>query len=314
MAAIIAAVRRYQAAPRPSSPPPPPIAASAGSAKLLHYGGGGVPLVLVPSLLNPPYILDLSLDRSFARWLAARGFDVHLVDWEAPAEAERLFDLSGYVTERLEPLLACLERPILAGYCLGGTLAIAAAARGSLRALVTIAAPWDFRGYAEERRKDLAGYWHRVRPLAASIGQVPMDLIQPAFWALDPALPPRKFERYAAMEEGSSAARSFERLEDWANGGPALALPAATEALKDLFGDNLTGEGRWCVGGSSIRLQDVRIPWLDIRSATDCIVPAAAAPAAPAKLQVAAGHVGMMAGSGAHTGMWQPLGEWLQTV
>jgi polyhydroxyalkanoate synthase len=312
MAQLLAAVSRYQSAPRPQRRRAK-VAVEDGAARLLQYGSRGTPVVLVPSLVNPPWILDLDQERSLAGRLAGAGFATHLVDWGTPGNAERSHDLSAYVRQ-LERLVAPLGRPVLVGYCIGGALAMAAAARGTGRALATIATPWDFDGYPTSRRAELSAFWRRTQPIAGSLGVVPMSLIQPAFWALDPGAPVRKFASYAAMDAESAAARRFEAMEDWANGGAPLTLPALREALEDLFGENLTGRGQWSVGGITIQPQAIDMDWVNFISATDRIVPAAAAPKSPNDHMVQAGHVGMVAGSRAEDLLVAPLVEWLRSL
>lgn len=310
MTRVLAAVDRYQAAPEPEPVQPPEEVARKGSARLLSYGGTGRPVLFVPSLVNPPYILDLG-ERSLLRWLAGEGFAVHLIDWGRPEAAERGYALAEMVTERLEPLAAKLEDPVLAGYCLGGTLAIAAAQRIKAAALLTIAAPWNMAAYPPEQRQEVSDYWQRVRPVAEAAGLVSMDLLQPAFWALDPALPVRKFERYAAMR--GAEARRFERMEDWANSGEPISLPAVDDLIEGGYRDDMFMRG-WQVGGERINPARLDIPWLDIRSATDRIVPNEAAPPAPEHMTVEAGHVGMIVGSRARELLWKPMAAWLQSL
>ena len=319
---ILGAVERYQAGATRLPECSGHIVYRIGNAALRRYPAASSdkdaptkpPVLFVPSLVNPPSILDFG-DRSLLRYLSGRGYNAYLLDWGEPGEAETQFDLGDHI-RRIEAFAATLERPVLAGYCLGGTLAIAAAARGdcALSGLATIAAPWDFGGYPDRRRSELLDYWEGISASVDALGKVPMDLVQPAFWALDPALPAAKFERYAAMPAGSEAALSFERLEDWANNGPAIPLPAMCEAIVDLFGANLSGRGEWSVGGEARDPARIAVPWIDVRSASDRIVPAEAGPPAPDVRTVASGHVGMMIGSRAESSLWQPLAKWLDAM
>src|SRR5687767_2051794 len=63
-------LRKYQEAPRRPPPAPMPAAAARHGAALRDYGGDGPPVLFVPSLINPPNILDLSEERSLLRALA----------------------------------------------------------------------------------------------------------------------------------------------------------------------------------------------------------------------------------------------------
>jgi len=47
------------------------------------------PILLVPSLINRWYILDLQPGRSFAEWLVAAGHDVYIIDWGTPGAEDR---------------------------------------------------------------------------------------------------------------------------------------------------------------------------------------------------------------------------------
>src|SRR3546814_3514791 len=74
-------LRKYQEASRPSPPPAVPVVAGAGSARLLRYGteNGRFPVLFVPSLINPPQVLDLSASRSMLRHMSAAGHDAHQI-------------------------------------------------------------------------------------------------------------------------------------------------------------------------------------------------------------------------------------------
>jgi polyhydroxyalkanoate synthase len=63
----LAGLRAYEQAPRRERPPPKPEIARFRGAALRDYGGTGAAVVLVPSLINPPRILDLDEDVSPAR-------------------------------------------------------------------------------------------------------------------------------------------------------------------------------------------------------------------------------------------------------
>jgi polyhydroxyalkanoate synthase len=100
------------------------------------------------------------------------------------------------------------------------------------------------------------------------------------------------------MDPGSNEARRFVALEDWANDGEALPLQAARELIEDLFGRNLSGSGKWTVGGKPVS-DELQFPALHLTAARDRIAPAATAPAGPQQ-SFETGHVGMVVGSARH--------------
>src|SRR3546814_7598626 len=100
--------------------------ATVHGATLRDYGGSGLPGLCVPSLINPPNILDLSEDKSLLRWLATQGLRPLLIDWGWNVEERRSFSVAGHVEEVVLPFIETLgEKPALVGYCLGGTMAMA---------------------------------------------------------------------------------------------------------------------------------------------------------------------------------------------
>ncbi|HTU09654.1 MAG TPA: alpha/beta fold hydrolase [Allosphingosinicella sp.] len=309
MKTALAGLRRYQEAERPAPPAPMPAVSEAHGAMLRDYGGAGPPVVFIPSLINPPTVLDMG-ERSLLRWLAARGRRVLLLDWGWPGPDRKALSVAGHVEAIALPLLRALGEPVdLVGYCLGGTMALAAAQLAPARGVATIAAPWHFNGFPTESVQQLAALWAAAEPTASRLGLLPMEVLQAAFWTLDPARTVGKFADFASLE--GEAARVFVRLEDWANDGPPVAEAAAREMFQALFWDDLPGTGQWRVGGEIIAPEALACPVLNIVSTTDRIVPHATAPRTGERLDLALGHVGMVVGSKAKQALWEPLAAWL---
>jgi polyhydroxyalkanoate synthase subunit PhaC len=295
-----------------------PIIARAGAVVLRDYGPpAGQPLLVIPSLINPAFVLDLALESSLLRWLRAQGLRPLLVDWGLPGAAKRQYSLDDYVVQALLPLLETLDEPAaLLGYCLGGTLAVALANLAPTRVtrLALLAAPWDMHGYDAGQRARVAELWADWQARSAPLGACPMEMLQLLFLSLDPALTLAKFTRFAGLDPTSDAARDFVALEDWANSGPPLALPAGAQMFGDWYQNGGPAHG-WHIGDMAIAATDH--PALMVISATDRIVPdAAARPLATAwpgaqSLTVAAGHVGMVVGSRRMSLLWEPLRDFL---
>ncbi|MGZ8348323.1 MAG: alpha/beta hydrolase [Allosphingosinicella sp.] len=309
MARALAGLRRYQEAPRPPAGEPMPALAATAGATLRDYGGDGPPIVFIPSLINPPNILDLE-GRSLLRWLSGKGRQVLLLDWGWPDAVRRKLSVAAHVEQILLPLLESLGGPAdLAGYCLGGTKAAAAAQHPPARSLTLIAAPWRFDGFSAEARAGLARLWAESRAAVTTLGLLPMEVLQSAFWNLDPERTVAKFEAFADQE--GEEARIFVALEDWANDGPPMSGAAARELFEDFFAADLPGRGGWQVGGVPIRPESLGLPVLNIVSTSDRIVPAATAMSAGERLELAQGHVGMIVGSRGRQALWEPLAAWL---
>jgi polyhydroxyalkanoate synthase len=174
--------------------------------------------------------------------------------------------------------------------------------------VVTLAAPWHFARYPEPSRRALEDMWRHSQGASRSLGALPMEVMQAAFWSLDPERTVRKFADFGRLDPGSADARRFVALEDWANEGEALPYPAARELIEDFFGRDLPGAGAWRIGGREIGDRP-GVPALHILAAHDRIAPAATAPMGDS-FAIPAGHVGMIVGS-ARAALHEKLGAFL---
>jgi polyhydroxyalkanoate synthase len=291
----LAGLRAYERSPRRERRAPKPEVARVGGASLRDHGGEGAPAVLVPSLINPTRILDLDGEVSLTGAISRMNRRALLLDWGKADERSEL-SVAGHIEQLLLPLLRSIGEPVvLIGYCLGGTMAIAAANLVEAERVITLASPWNFSRYPEESQRALANMWRHSEPAARSLGALPMEVLQASFWSLDPARTVGKFAEFGRLDPASDEARRFVELEEWANEGEALPYLAAKELIEDLFGRDLPGSGAWRVGGHPVA-DAVRAPVLHVTAGHDRIAPAATAPAGKI-VEIPSGHVGMIVGS-----------------
>ncbi len=306
-----------------------PVIWREGTTRLLDCAAGrnGPPILVVPSLVNRGYILDLLPERSFIRALAAAGFRPLLVDWDRPGAVERGLDLDGYIAGRLTRCLdAIVTRtgapPLVIGYCMGGLLALPLALLRpqAVRGLVLMATPWDFHAERPDLALALAAQAKFWMPAVEALGELPVDGLQALFAVLDPMLVPRKFMGFAALDPDSAKAREFVALEDWLNDGVPLAGPVARSCIFDWYGANTTAARRWEIGGAVVRPEAIRVPSLVVVPAQDRIVPPASALALAdalpgcARLEPALGHIGMVSSMRAPTVLWPSMMRWMNQV
>lgn len=326
-AALVRGILAYRRHPFRRELPDPPALWVEGGSRLLDYGagGGGLAVLFVPSLVNRAQVLDLLSGGSMLRFLTEQGLRPLLLDWGWPGEAERRFTLTDYIAGRLERALgsavAAAGGPVvLAGYCMGGLLALAAALRRPehVRALALLATPWDFWADGQARPQALAGLLPGLEPLLQATGTLPVDAIQTLFAWLDPFAVAAKFRAFARLDPAGPRARLFVALEDWLNDGVPLAAPVAREGLAGWYGGNTPARGEWRVAGQVVDPAAWIGPAFLAIPARDRIVPPASAAALGAALPhalvhyPAAGHIGMVAGSGAEAALWRPLLRWIK--
>jgi polyhydroxyalkanoate synthase len=303
-----------------------PVVWRQGAVRLLDYGRGGGPAVLViPSLINRYYVLDLLPERSFLRHLAEQGLRPLVVDWGEPGPAERDFTLSDYIAGPLDAAAAKARAiagaPIaVLGYCMGGLLALALALRrpADTACLALLATPWDFHAERPAQAQLLGELAQWLPAFFGAAEPLPVAVIQMLFLALDPFLAERKFIRFGTLDPAGAAARGFVALEDWINDGVPLAHQVALECAGSWYRDNAPARGAWQIDGRPVWPGDVTVPSLVVLPRRDRIVPPrSAAPLATAipgasALRPPFGHIGMMASAEAPEAVWQPIADWLR--
>jgi polyhydroxyalkanoate synthase len=327
-AALIEGIAAYRRHPWRRTLVDPPAIWSEGTTRLLDYGPEtGRPVLFVPSLINRAYVLDLAEGHSMLRWLSGQGIRPLLLDWGWPGATERRFSLTDYVAGRMERAMAAAarvagSRPILAGYCMGGTLAVAAAQRRPdlISGLALLAAPWDFHAPEADRALQAAETLPLLEPALAFSHAMPVDLLQSLFALLDPWGVADKYRGFARLPPDSERARLFVALEDWLNDGVPLAAEVARSCLGEWYGDNTPARGHWRIAGLPVDPAAITTPTFVAVPGRDRIVPPESArPLAwliPGAVlhQPPAGHIGMAAGARAESALWRPLLDWVQTL
>ncbi len=319
-------VLAYRRSPHRRNLSEPAVVWQDGTTRLLDYRpAGGQPLLVIPSLVNRAYILDLTERRSLMRWLAKRGYRPLLVDWGRPADDEADFTLTDYVCGRLEDALDAVRRldrrpPMVLGYCMGGNLAVALALRRhrDVGGLILMAAPWDFHAGQPASIAALPLVSAGLGISMEIAGELPTDILQSLFFGLDPFLVIRKFERFARLDPDSEKAHAFIELEDWLNDGVPLVTKVAKECLDGWYVANTPARKRWRIAGRAVDPARLDLPALVIVPARDRIVPPDSALALASlipgadMLRPPQGHIAMTVGAGCEHDVWEPMAAWLK--
>ncbi|MEP3247902.1 MAG: alpha/beta fold hydrolase [Sneathiella sp.] len=327
---MLAGITKYHAHPYQRNVQTPAAIWQKGAACLLDYGAdlpADVPVAfIVPSLVNRGYILDLSEERSFVRALTAAGIRPFLIDWGDPGEQERDYGTEDYIVQVLVPALEtvteiCGKSPVhLMGYCMGGTLTVAQALlqQEKLASLITLASPWNFHAGLSNAARMLLGSNNTWEPVLNACDELPVDLLQSFFAALDPNLCLRKFGLFNRMDMDGAKAAEFVALEDWLNDGVPLVKQVARDCFSGWYGENSPYLGKWQISGMQICPQNITIPTLVAVPKSDKIVPAGSALGLAEQVHHAtvitppSGHIGMVAGGRARDGLWAEIIEWIK--
>jgi polyhydroxyalkanoate synthase len=323
----LAGLEAYRRHPYRRKDQVPPVLWREGTTRLLDYGGesAGPVLLVVPSLINRFYVLDLLPERSFLRHLAGRGLRPLVVDWGAPGKEECKFDLTDYVAGRLEGAFDAALRvagaPIgVAGYCMGGLFALALALRrpDETACLAVLATPWDFHAERAPPARFFGLIADSLPLLCDDQGALPVEVVQSLFFMFDPFSAEHKFTRFAALDPNGDKARAFVALEDWVNDGVPLVAGVARDCARSWYGDNEPARGLWQMGGETVDPKQLRSPTLVVVPSRDRIVPPSSAEPLAAALGGATvlrpplGHVGMMSAARAPAMLWTAIADWLR--
>jgi polyhydroxyalkanoate synthase subunit PhaC len=301
-----------------------------GNARLIRYRRddaprGKTPLLLVCSLINRPYILDLLAERSVVRRLLERGHDVWLLDWGTPTAADASRSLADYALEQLPRAAAVVtersgsDRLHLLGYCMGGTLSLMAIAAGRLPAasLVAMATPVALHD------EGLLSLWCRApgfdpAELAKAYGNVPPHVLQPAFKMLDPVSLATKFVHLDGKVEDDDFVRFFLAMETWLEDSVAFPGRAFVDWVQ-LYRSDALAKGELVLDGVPIDLGRVRCPIFHVIADGDYITPPASslalqtltAATSQETMRLAGGHIGLSTGRAAHERLWPAVSDWL---
>jgi polyhydroxyalkanoate synthase len=285
-----------------------------------------LPLLVVPSMINRWYVLDLRKGSSFCEALVQGGVDTFLLDWGIPRDEDRYLTWEEVIA-RLARMVRCVQRITgaprvgLLGYCMGATLAAIYTALHPDRvaALANLAGPIDFH-----KGGILA---HMVKPewfdpdAIADAGNVSPRQMQSGFQVMRPTLDLSKMVNLLDRAKGGKAVfDGFYAMETWASDNIPFPAAAYRTYITELYQQNLLVKGEHRVGGRRVDLAAITAPLLVIGADRDTICPLPAAQAliecAASRdtrvLQVPGGHVGAVVGGRASKELYPATTAWFR--
>ena len=241
------------------------------------------PIVIVPPWINKFYILDLTPEKSFIKYMVDQGYTVFVVSWVNPDEklAEKTFE--DYMREGILETFDLVQKATgeekidVIGYCVGGTLTGVTlaymAATGDTRAdtVTFLATQVDFTHAGDlkvfvdperllllEERMREKGYLEGERMASAFNMLRSNDLI----W-------PYVVNNYIKGQEPFP----FDLLY-W--NSDSTRMPAANHSfyLRQFYLENRLTKGELSIGGVPVSLGDVKIPVYNLATREDHIAPA----------------------------------------
>lgn len=286
-----------------------------------------IPLLIVYSLINGYYILDLLPEFSLVNFLLSEGFDVYIIHWDKPKDNEKdiTFDyyISGYIKSCVEKIkeLSGQEKINMLGYCMGGNMGMiyTACFPEDINAYINLAAPVDFdkggtlRKWMDENVLD-------INRIVESFGNVPTYIMDMAFPWIKPS------ERLKAMgflfqnPDNAFYARLYKALMQWREDNYDFPGKFARKFLVELYQKNKLLKGKLKIDGKTVNLKDIKCPVLNIVARLDYITPPesaepfinAVSSEEKETLYIDGGHLDIVINMLIRPQVWPPLVEWLR--
>ena len=242
-----------------------------------------IPVLVVPPWINKFYVLDLTPEKSFIKWMVEQGLTVFVISWVNPDAAHSEKSFSDYMREGILTALERIEtvtgekRAHTIGYCVGGTLLavtlgyLAAKNQDRVESATLLTTQIDFTHAGElkvfvgeeqiaslERRMKESGYLEASKMATAFNLLRANDLVWP--FVVNNYLRGKKPFPFDILFWNSDSTR----------------LPAANHAfyLRNCYLENKLSKGLMSIDNTKIDLSRVNIPIYNLATREDHIAPA----------------------------------------
>lgn len=302
----------------------------AGSMQLRKYkaqDSKAHPILILPSVINRSFVLDLLPEKSLIRNFLAHGHDVYLIDWGVPQSHEQDLTFESLLTLYIDFFLKRIEfdsqgrKTHVLGHCLGGTIGLILANLQPDRflSLSLITAPVSFLG------NDKLSAWARhadfdLSAFTEAYGNVPWFMLQSAFIALKPTQVFSKCRQFLQKSNEARYLRNFWALEAWSNDNVNLRGGCFNVLIRDLYCKNALQEGTLTFNGKKVSLHQYSLPTFVLLAPQDHIVPLSSHLTGEMVPQVRnlevvraeGGHVGALLSGQSQKVVWPKLTEWIK--
>ncbi|WP_218510805.1 alpha/beta fold hydrolase [Variovorax sp. dw_308] len=303
-----------------------------GTLSLYHYHATSaetyrVPLLLVMATSNKAAVFDLAKGQSLIQYMLARGYDIYVMDWNAPTREESHLRIEDYVLDFIPDCIRrvqqdCGEDDVtVIGYCMGGVLSTIYAALhpdGPLKNLVLFTTPTDWRKTQMSMSMTDKSHFD-VDRLVNSLGLIPPEAI---ITAMDLQRPASRVVGQIRLWDNmwnDDYVKGYRMMDRWGADTLPMAGEYFRQLIKEFVWKNGLHEGTLRIGGQPVLLKNIKVPLLHIIAQHDhlvppaCAQPLAAAVSSQDKQEVIlpGGHVSLVAGPNAVKRMWPALDQWL---
>jgi polyhydroxyalkanoate synthase len=238
------------------------------------------PVLLVYSVINKPYILDLLPGFSFIEHLLDQGLDPYLIEWGPIVPGDRETTLDSYIDPGIHGCVQYirrarkLDRLPLFGHCIGGNLALLYAAQHpeTVDRLVTLTTP------VTAAEGGVVALWtdrdlFPVDAIVDAYGHMPAKLIRYTFMALKPYYELLKWKMFIDGLADDRVMALFLPVDRWANENVDIPGEVFSKFIAEVFHSDRFRHGRTRINGRPADPRAITCPLLNLAATRDWIVP-----------------------------------------
>lgn len=300
-----------------------------GKFDMLHYHLSEpkhkTPLLMVGSLINRHYILDLLPKISVVKQFQKQGFDVYATDWRTPMSFDKDMTLNKYVIDHVEKAVKKIQKDTgekkisLYGYCWGGIFALIYSALypENVKNLILHATPFDL-----ENPPTPIEHWTKhlnADKLVDAFGNIPGIFLNIAFLMRNPIEAYLKYPRFFSELRTWDEISQFGSIETWLYDSRPIIGHVFREIVDDIYKKNKLANNEMKIGEKLVDLKRITMPILNIVGGEDDLVPPESSrnittkvPSSDSRLiEFPTGHVGLCISSRAHEKLWPEVTQWL---
>ena len=244
----------------------------------------GDPVLLVYSVINKAYILDLVPGYSFIEHLVSQGLDVYLIEWAESEPGDRETTLDSYIEPGIDDCVHYIkdrtgsEKVSLFGHCIGGNLAMLYASLHpeEVSKLITLTTP----GTAS--KGGVVALWtHKdllpIDSIIDTFGHMPAKLIRYTFMALKPYFEVLKWKMYVENLGNDAMMSLFHPVDRWANENVDIPGEVFRKLIIEVFHEDRFRKGKTRINGRLADPGAIDCPFLNLAADGDWIVSAESA-------------------------------------
>ncbi|MFZ2957174.1 MAG: alpha/beta fold hydrolase [Candidatus Ozemobacteraceae bacterium] len=284
---------------------------------------GKLPLLLIPSMINRAYVMDLLPGSTLAGALRESGLPVYLLDWGTPGPQHDHLPFGFYIDDLITMASDAVVQDCcckgaadsvcrksgcnkisLLGYCMGGTMALIHAALhpNRIARLSMLAAPVNFHD------EGVLSQWARkevfdVDAISDTVGAMDPMMLQSSFSLIKPLSQYQKLKGLYETCTDPKSLDSYLHLDKWVNDNVYVPREAYREYVKMTYHENALANDTINLQGRPVDLKVFTSPILNIMARKDHIVPVESSRmlsgmvgGTVTELNIDAGHIGVTMG------------------